>query len=153
MNPPPDPRGLEELGQLWKQEPIQPPRRDLELTPDSWVERGGEVVGWWIARLEYWVSASGWLRAWLRLNLILAIILSIAGFLLLPAVSQVLEELAKTSHSITAVLDDVFGVVRSLPPVLVSLGIAYLAVVILRRWLPWRRGRPSRGYPGEDYYQ
>jgi hypothetical protein len=152
MNPPPDPRHLDELGQLWKQEPIHPPRRDLELTPDSWVERGGEVVGWWIAQLEYWMSASGWLRAWLRLNLIVAIVLSIAGFLLLPAVSQVLEELAKTSQSITSVVENVFGVVRSLPPVLVSLGVAYLVFVVLRRFLPWPRGRSPRPYP-EDYYQ
>jgi len=152
MNPPPDNRGLEELGQLWKQEPLQPPRRHLDLSPDSWIERGGEVVGWWFARMEYWMSASGWLRAWLRLNLILSIVLSVAGFLLLPAVSQVLEELARTSHSITGVLDDVFGVVRALPPVLVSLGVAYLAFVILRRWLPWKRRRQERAYP-EDYYQ
>ena len=67
-----------DLRKLWKQEPIDPPMPRLELTPDSWVERGAEVVGWSLARLEYWLSESGWLRAWLRLNLFLSIVLTSA---------------------------------------------------------------------------
>ena len=69
---------------LWKQERIERPTPDLELTPDSGMERGAEVVGWWIARLEFWLSESGWLRAWLRFNLIVSIVLASAGLLLLP---------------------------------------------------------------------
>ena len=73
-----------ELRRLWKQEPLDRPTANLELTPDSWVERGAEVLGWSLARFEYWLSASGWLRAWLRLNLFLSVLLMIAGVLLLP---------------------------------------------------------------------
>jgi len=163
MNPPSEPptpakepgtgdRALAELRNLWKQEPLRPPRRYLELTPDSWVERGGEVIGWWIARLEYWLSESGWLRAWLRLNLIVSIVLSIAGLLLLPAVSRVLEQFAQSSHWIASVVDDVFGIIRGLPPVIISLGVVYLVFVVARRFLWHRRGRPDRPYR-EDYYQ
>ncbi len=77
-----------DLRKLWKQEPVTPPVPDLELTPDHWVERGAEVIGWSLARLEHWISASGWLRAWLRLNLFLSIVLTSAGVLLLPPVAQ-----------------------------------------------------------------
>ena len=42
------------------------------------------LIGWWLARLEYWLSESGWLRAWLRLNLLVSIVLTIALVSLRP---------------------------------------------------------------------
>ena len=41
--------------------------------------------GWSLARFEFWLSASGWLRAWLRLNLFLSVLLMIAGISVSPA--------------------------------------------------------------------
>ena len=38
---------------LWKQERIERPIPNLELTPDSGMERGAEVVGWWIGDFSY----------------------------------------------------------------------------------------------------
>ncbi len=134
----------EELRKLWKRKPVDPPAPDLELTPDSWVERGGEVIGWWIARLEYWLSESGWLRAWLRLTLFLAIVLASAGFLLLPPAAQVLEQLAKSSYWVAASLAEIFAIVTALPPVVISIGVLYLGFVLLRRFR--RRRLASRGY-------
>jgi len=132
---------------LWKQEPVSPPVPDLELTPDHWVERGAEVIGWSLAQLEHWISASGWLRAWLRMNLFLSIVLTSAGVLLLPPVAQVLEQLARSSHWIGAILGEVFKLVTELPPVVISLGILYLTF-LLARWLIRRRS----GRRGEGYY-
>jgi len=120
---------------------------DLELTPDHWVERGAEVIGWSLAQLEHWISASGWLRAWLRMNLFLSIVLTSAGVLLLPPVAQVLEQLARSSHWIGAILGEVFKLVTELPPVVISLGILYLTF-LLARWLIRRRS----GRRGEGYY-
>jgi len=139
------------LRQLWKQDPVPPPVPDLELTPDHWVERGAEVVGWSLARLEHWLSESGWLRAWLRLNLFLSIVLTIAGMLLLPPVAQVLEQLARSSHWIGLIISEVFGLVTGLPPVVISLGVLYLGFVVYR--LIRRKRHPQRSYPGEGYYQ
>ncbi|MEQ1843790.1 MAG: hypothetical protein ABL994_25585 [Verrucomicrobiales bacterium] len=136
---------------LWKQEPVTPPVPDLELTPDHWVERGAEVIGWSLARLEHWLSASGWLRAWLRLNLFLSIVITSAGVLLLPPVAQVLEQLARSSHWIGLIIGEVFGLVTGLPPVVISLGVLYLGFVVYRRIR--RKRLPQRGYSGEDYYQ
>ena len=136
---------------LWKQKRTERPTPDLELTPDSWVERGAEVVGWWLARLEFWLSESGWLRAWLRLNLIVAIVLTSAGLLLLPPVARVLEQIARSSHWLGEIFGELATVITSLPPVAVTLGVLYLGFVLYRRF---RRRRLSHrgGYPGEDYY-
>ncbi len=141
----------QDLRQLWKQEPVSPPVPDLELTQDHWVERGAEVVGWSLARLEHWLSASGWLRAWLRLNLFLSIVLTSAGVLLLPPVTRVLEQLARSSHWLGDILGEVFRLVTGLPPVVISLGVVYLGFVVYRRIR--RKRLPQRGYPQEDYYQ
>lgn len=141
-----------DLRQLWKQEPVSPPVPDLELTPDHWVERGAEVIGWSLARLEHWLSASGWLRAWLRLNLFLSLVLTSAGVLLLPPVAQVLEQLARSSHWIGLIIGEVFGLVTGLPPVVISLGVLYLGFVVYRRIR--RKRLPHRGgYPNDEYYQ
>jgi len=138
-----------ELQRLWKQEPLHRPTPDLELTPDSWVERGAEVIGWSVARFEYWLSESGWLRAWLRLNLFLSLVLTSAGILLLPPAARVLEELARSSHWIAAIVHDAFGTLTGLPPALVSLGVLYLAFVLWRRFR--RRRLPGRaGYDPDD---
>jgi len=141
---------------LWKQERIEKPTPDLELTPDSWMERGAEVVGWWIARLEFWLSESGWLRAWLRFNLIVSIVLASAGLLLLPPVTRVLEQLARSSHWVGEIFGDVFTLVTGLPPVAITLGVLYLGYVAYRRFrrkrLPQRGGYQS-GYQNEEYYQ
>jgi len=136
-----------ELRRLWKQEPLDRPTANLELTPDSWVERGAEVLGWSLARFEYWLSASGWLRAWLRLNLFLSIVLASAGLLLLPPAERVLRQLAQSSHWVAAVVHDLFGILTSLPPVVISLGILYLAF-LMARWVIRRRSR----HRGEGYY-
>jgi hypothetical protein len=140
-----------DLRKLWKQEPVSPPVPDLELTPDHWVERGAEVIGWSLARLEHWISASGWLRAWLRLNLFLSIVLTSAGVLLLPPVAQVLEQLARSSHWLGLIFGEVLKLVTGLPPVVISVGVLYLAFVVYRRIR--RKRLPQRGYPQDEYYQ
>ena len=140
-----------DLRKLWKQEPIDPPMPRLELTPDSWVERGAEVVGWSLARLEYWLSESGCLRAWLRLNLFLSIVLTSAGVLLLPPVAQVLEQVAKSSHWISSIAGDVVGVLTSLPPVVISIGVLYLAFLLVRLFRQKRL--TSRAYGHDESWQ
>jgi len=141
-----------ELQRLWKQEPLDRPEPDLELTQDNWVERGAEVIGWSLARLEYWLSSSGWIRAWLRLSLFLSVTLTVAAVLLLPPVTRVLGQLAQSSIRFAAISKDLFGVINALPPVVISLGVLYLAYVLVRRF---RRGFSGRGggYSQDDQYQ
>ena len=143
-----------ELRTLWKQEPIDPPTPALELTPDSWVERGAEVIGWSLAGLEYWLSDSGWLRAWLRLNLLLSIVLTSAGILLLPPVARVLEQLARGSHWFAEITADVVAAITALPPMIISLGAVYLGFALFQKF---RRRQQQRREPHPNelggYYQ
>ena len=139
------------LRRLWKQEPLDRPTANLELTPYSWVERGAEIVGWWIARLEFWLSESGWLRAWLRLNLFLSVLLMIAGVLLLPPAERVLRQLAQSSQQFAAITKDLFGVLTALPPVVISLGALYLSYVLFRRIHRRFSGRGGASRQ-DDYY-
>ncbi len=142
----------EALGGLWKRRPVPRPEPDLELTRDSWIERGAEVVGWWLARLEHWLGEGGWLRAWLRLCLWLSVALAAAGLLLLPTVSKVLAEFAASAHWAAAIVGHLMAVVVALPPVIVSLAVAYLAYVVGRRI--WLRRRSRQGFRHHDeYYQ
>jgi len=145
---------FEELRKLWKQEPIDPPKPELELTPDSWVERGAEVIGWSLASLEYWLSKSGWLRAWLRLNLLLSIVLTSAGVLLLPPVARVLEQLARGSHWFAEIVADLVSAVTALPPMIISLGVLYLGFVLFQKYRRRQQKRSDR-HPNEleGYYQ
>lgn len=143
---------LPRLRDLWNPQPVAGPEPDLELVPDSWIERGVEVLVWWLARLEHWLSASGWLRAWLRLSLFLSVVLTSAGLLVLPPVVQVLQELGRSSQWLGVILGEVFSLVTRLPSVVVSLGVLYLGFVLYRRIR--RRRLPHRGgYPQDEYYQ
>ena len=146
-----EPRRRPDLQTFWKQEPVPRPRSSLELTSESWVERGAEVLGWSLARLEYWLSESGWLRAWLRLNLFTSIVLTAAGVFLIPAVARLLEETARSSHWFAAIVADLVAVISALPHAVISLGVVYLAVVVFRMFR--QRRPPGRGYPRDDYYQ
>ena len=143
-----------ELRKLWKQEPIDPPKPTLELTPDSWVERGAEVIGWSLASLEFWLSKSGWLRAWFRLNLLLSIVLTSAGVLLLPPVARVLEQLSRGSHWFAEIVEDLVSAVTALPPMIISLGVIYLGFVLFRRFRRRSQRRTERTpHDLEGYYQ
>jgi len=138
-----------DLRKLWKQKRVSPPSPDLELTEDSWVERGAEVICWQLCRLEYWLSESGWLRAFFRLSLILAIVLTIAGVLLLPPIAQVLAQLAHSSYWVAAIVVDLVAILTAVPPAAISLAILYLFYLGFRFW----RGRRERCGEGEGYYQ
>lgn len=140
----------EELERFWKQERVRKPEPDLELNPDSWLERGAEVVGWWLARLEHWLSESGWLRAWMRFCLWLSVILTTAAILLLPAVTKVLTEIAASSGLLATIIGHVMATITALPPVLISIGCAYLAWVIAKRL--WMRRR-SRSHRSDEHWQ
>jgi hypothetical protein len=138
---------------FWKREPLPPPSDHLELTPDNWIERGAEVIGWSLARLEYWLSRSGWLRAWLRLALWLTIVLAAAGFLLLPAATGVLAGIADSAHWLATIVVSLTTALASLPPAVISVAFLYLVFVFGRRHYLRRRQRGRGPYDDERYYQ
>jgi len=110
------------------------------------------VIGWWFAKFEHWLSGNGWLRAWLRFCLWLCITLTAAGLLLLPAVSTVLAEFAVSTQWVATIIGHLATAVTVLPPVLISLAMAYVIYLVARRLWMRRRGRSGFRHP-EEYYQ
>ncbi len=144
----PDPT---ELSKLWKQEPVADPEPDLELTPDSWIERGAEVIGWAIARSNTGsarAAGSGVAAA----ELLPRHRLTSAGLLLLRRWPASSKRIASSSHWLGIILGHLFAVLTHLPPVVLSVGALYLGFVAYRRY---RRRRLSHrgGYPHDEYYQ
>ena len=45
----------------------------------TWPERSAEVLRFTGLRIEHWLSRGGWLREWIRLNLWVAVILTVAA--------------------------------------------------------------------------
>ena len=78
---------------LWEPQPLAAPSLPSEFDRLPHVPRSFESVRFALARLERWLSPEGWLRAWLRLNLIIAVVLCCSAVLVLPVVGHVFAEL------------------------------------------------------------
>ena len=70
--------------------PLEPPALDARFSRLAALERASEVLRWHARRAEYWISPGGHLRAWLRLNICLALWLGIPAVLLTPVVTLIL---------------------------------------------------------------
>lgn len=73
--------------------PIQPPVVDPEFPKMSGLERSAESVRFNILSLEYWLSASGRLRTWVNNNMLIAALLSIPVFIVMPLIGLMLWQL------------------------------------------------------------
>ena len=95
------------------------------------------------------------MRAWLRLNLLLSIVLTSAGVLLLPPVARVFEQLSKSSHWLGEIIADFVTAVTALPPMIISLGVLYLSFVLFQKYRRrrQRRGEQRPAHDLEGYYQ
>lgn len=75
----------------WNPEELQKPEIDPEFTELHVLERSAEAVRYQTARLEYWLSPSGTLRAWLKVCLRFAVAMTVPAVIMLP-LSIVLQE-------------------------------------------------------------
>tara|TARA_R110002096_G_scaffold342549_1_gene535525 strand:- start:10547 stop:11164 length:618 start_codon:yes stop_codon:yes gene_type:complete len=154
--------GRSDLG-LWNPHPIQRPALDQEFQSLAWPQRGVEAILYWLGCSEHWLSPSGWLRAWLRLNIWIAVFLTISAFTVVPAVAAVMTGLAGWTGQVSVLSDDIGRIVHSLPPIVVTVGVIFLTVYLVRRYRNRSRFHQQRhpsqhpGYPnhhnGFDEYQ
>jgi hypothetical protein len=70
--------------------PLEPPALDPNFSRLAALERAGEVLRYHARRTEHWLSPGGHVRAWLRLNIRLALVLGIPTVLLTPIVTLIL---------------------------------------------------------------
>lgn len=76
----------------WNPRRLPIPAVDGDLPRLGPIERSGEVIRFMLARLEYWLSSSGGLREFIKLNLRLAISIAIPVFMIAPLVSLGLKQ-------------------------------------------------------------
>jgi hypothetical protein len=144
-SPPPSGRLRHLVQSIWNPVPIAPPRINPHLGDLGWPERSAEVVRFTILGAEHWLSQRGLLREWIRVNLWLAIILTVAAVLLVPPVTAVLEGAAEWTELGSQIVGNVTDAILKLPPVVLGLATLFLVVRFLQRqWLRRRHTEHAR---------
>jgi len=137
------------LRYLWNPVPPPQPSIDPDLDEMSWPERSAEVIGFAALSIEHWLSRGGVLREWLRLNLWLAVLLTLFAVLLVPPITAILEGAAEWTGLGSEIVDNITSAVLRLPPVVLALATLLLLVKLTQRHWQKRR-RPA--LPREDDY-
>lgn len=106
----------------WNPQPIEKPTIDNELPSYPFLIRSVEVLKYQMLRLEYSLSRGGGLRAWFKLNLLVAFLLAIPALLVVPVVTALLSGLASWSAFL-------YQTMRNLTMTLMW-GIAFLGIVV-----------------------
>jgi hypothetical protein len=78
----------------WEPHPLSPPQVDHGLPQFTSLERSAEVFRYSFLKIEYWLSPGGALREWVRLNVRLALLLSVPTLLIAPLISVLLSQLS-----------------------------------------------------------
>jgi len=102
----------------WHPQALIFPEIDPHLLSLHPLVRTAEVLRFSLFRCEHWLSPNGFLREWLRLNLLLAALVAVTGLILSPLVTLLLVEIDKW---IQLVLDIVLGLVSIAALVIVGL--------------------------------
>jgi len=108
----------------WNPRPLTPPAVESDLSELNALERSAEVFRYSTYRFEYWVSPTGILREWLRLNLLVGAIIAITGILVAPLVTLLLGEIA-----------DWIALILRISAGLVSIGLAAICGFVLLRFI------------------
>jgi len=88
--------------------PIAKPTVDQQLATLPAIPRIAEVCRYTLAKLEYSLSAGGGLRAWFKLNLLIALLIAIPALLVMPVVTLVLGTFATWTDFIARAAINIF---------------------------------------------
>ena len=93
-------RFLAALQEAWNPTPVPMPVPDEDFEHLSAVEKIAESIRYTILEIEHSVSPGGTLRAWLKVNIALAVLIGIPALLVLPVIGLVLGQFAGWSESL-----------------------------------------------------
>jgi hypothetical protein len=79
--------------QHWRPKPLPAPVVDTELPHLNGIERAAEVIRFILTTLEHWLSPSGQLREFVKMNARLAIAIAVPVVIVAPLVTLALEQL------------------------------------------------------------
>lgn len=80
------------LAQYWQPRSLHRPQVDPHLPDMSALERSAEVIRYSVLNTEYWLSAQGYLREWVRFNLRVATFMVVPTILIVPMVTYALGQ-------------------------------------------------------------
>ena len=119
---------------LWRPVPIKRPGLDRDLPALPTVERSAEVLRFSVARLEYWLSPGGSLRACLRLGLWVWCVAGIFGVLVAPAITCLLTEAVTWSDLLAQFIHNLMLLPLGIGTLLLSLaGLFFIYRFLFRR--------------------
>lgn len=118
----------------WCPVPLPAPIVDPELDRLGFVPRSAEVIRYQVLRLEHALSPGGGLRCWMKLNVLLALGLSIPAVLLVPPATAILAAFTTWSAYLAAASLNL----------LLALVYAILIAVILSTVVSMMRARRGR---------
>jgi len=138
---------------LWQPRRLPEPRLSPEFFRMTPFQRSVESVVYALARLEHWLSPEGGLRAWLRLNAIVGLVLCISAVLAVPAITHVFGEVVTWTSLADAMAGNLSGAVLRLPPLVVTAGAVLLGLAVWRQVKRRRAQRDGRNRYGYEDYQ
>lgn len=110
----------------WKPKAVKPPVVDPQIEKLSPLQRSAEVVRYSVLSIEFWISPNGQVREWLRNNLLLAVILAIPAFFVLPTITFALWQFVSWLVALVAIAGNLIVF-----PVLALLAVAVIAVAVM----------------------
>lgn len=113
---------------------LNAPRLDRDLPALPAIERSAEVLRFSLARLEYWLSPGGSLRACLRLGLWIWCVAGLFGVFVAPAVTCLLTEAVTWSNLLTQLIHNLMLLPLGIGTFLLSLaGVLFVFRFLFRR--------------------
>ena len=107
------------------------------------------AIAYCILCFEHWIAPQGWVREWLRLN-VLAVVLAGTTILLAgPIVTAILVSLLDWSHLTSLILVKVMTMVAVFPPLL----LATVSAVFLWKLVRRHRGQARQSNAHPNYYE
>ena len=134
------------FGTAWDPRPVPKPVVDPSLPGAPFLLRVAEVLRYHLLLLEYSLSRGGGLRAWLKLNLLLALLLLIPVVLVVPVVTALLEGLATWTALLLQIVSNLVQTVLWALALVVLLATALSVLNGLRA----RRQRPPQYWDQQE---
>ncbi len=98
----------------WRPIPVKPPELDSHLESLSGVERVAEVLRFTVLSVEAAISPRGSLRAWLKLNVLGALVLAIPAMLVVPVITYLLNGFSTWSQFLAQIANNLLQAAVSL---------------------------------------
>lgn len=113
---------------VWQPVPIDVPVIDHGLNDMTMLERVTEITRFQLHQFEYAVSPGGGLRAWLRMNMLLAMVLIIPALLVVPVVTSLAGQFANLTAFLLQASVNLFYTVVTLIGTVASV-LAFISVM------------------------